>query len=568
MTLFLALGAGMSFAESNPLPPGEKYTGEQLVKTYYADIEDLELVYIFKNSKEYFNRFSTFYTHWLNRLKELDFSELDQQDQVDYILLKRNILAELQQLKQRKSDWEKIKYAVPFASKIIRLQQKRRRGNTLEGEKVAGILHEVQRDVEQTKSAVKERAFENEKERKTAINTVKELRKGLKNVYDFYNGYAPNFTYWMKKTYPKTDSVLKAYAGWLNEQPVTIPKKAEDGSGIKGNPIGEKAIKRRLKSQMIPYSPEELIKIAKKEYAWSEHEMIKASKELGYGKDWKQALEAVKKDHLKPGKQPEMIQKMEGKAIRFIDSLHLVTIPDLAKEVWRMDMLTPEQMEFASYFLGGPKILIAYPHSSQDYETKEMIMRSGNHGFANAEVFHELIPGHNLQFFMNKRYRSYRRHFSTPFSVEGWAYYWEMLLWDKGYHQTPEEKIGALYWRMTRSARIVFSLNYHLGKWTPQECIDYLVEKGGLERFSAESEVRRSFTGGYGPLYQIAYMLGGIQLYNLHHEMVEKGRMSNREFNDAFLKNGTIPIEMFRALITNQNLNQNFSTQWKFVGDL
>lgn len=60
-----------------------------------------------------------------------------------------------------------------------------------------------------------------------------------------------------------------------------------------------------------------------------------------------------------------------------------------------------------------------------------------------------------------------------------------------------------------------FSLNYHLGKWTPQQCIDFLVDRVGFERANAEAEVRRSFTANYGPLYQLAYMTGAFQFYAL-----------------------------------------------------
>ena len=50
-----------------------------------------------------------------------------------------------------------------------------------------------------------------------------------------------------------------------------------------------------------------------------------------------------------------------------------------------------------------------------------------------------------------------------------------------------------LFWRMHRCARIIFSLSFHLGKMTPQECIDFLVDKVGHERDNATAEVRRSF---------------------------------------------------------------------------
>ena len=40
--------------------------------------------------------------------------------------------------------------------------------------------------------------------------------------------------------------------------------------------------------------------------------------------------------------------------------------------------------------------------------------------------------------------------------------------------------------------------------------------------------------------------------------------MTEREFNDAFLHENTIPIEMFRAIITQQKLPEDFTTQWRF----
>ena len=51
---------------------------------------------------------------------------------------------------------------------------------------------------------------------------------------------------------------------------------------------------------------------------------------------------------------------------------------------------------------------------------------------------------------------------------------------------------------------------------TPQQCIDFLVDRVGHERANAEAEVRRSFNGTYPPLYQLAYMIGGLQFRALH----------------------------------------------------
>jgi uncharacterized protein (DUF885 family) len=203
-------------------------------------------------------------------------------------------------------------------------------------------------------------------------------------------------------------------------------------------------------------------------------------------------------------------------------------------------------------------------------EAKEMTLRGNNRHFAHATVFHELIPGHHLQGFMQSRYRPYRQLFETPFWIEGWALYWEMLMWDQGFQQTPEDRVGALFWRMHRCARIIFSLSFHLEKMTPQECVDMLVDQVGHERANAEAEVRRSFEGDYGPLYQVAYMMGGLQIRALHHDLVDVGgpkKMTNRQFHDAVLHENSIPIEMLRAILTNQKLTKDYTTQWRFADE-
>jgi uncharacterized protein (DUF885 family) len=139
-------------------------------------------------------------------------------------------------------------------------------------------------------------------------------------------------------------------------------------------------------------------------------------------------------------------------------------------------------------------------------------------------------------------------------------------MWDLNFAKTPENRVGMLFWRMHRCARIIFSLSFHLGKMTPQQAIDFLVNRVGHERENAVAEVRRSFDGSYTPLYQAAYLLGGLQLYALHRELVDSGKMTNRAFHDAVLKENSIPVEMVRAGLTKQKLTRDFKPAWKFYG--
>lgn len=435
------------------------------------------------------------------------------------------------------------------------------------------------------------------------VAIISSLRNTLKNWFDYYNGYDPIFTWWVAEPYKAADQSLQNYASFMSEKvaglrfgdaidsrPATgtagggggpdaergqrsgaqggrsANARPGDSSDIVGDPIGREALMVELASEMIPYTPEELIAIAKKEFAWCETEMKKASRHLGYGEDWHKALEHVKGLYVEPGKQPQLIRDLAVEAIEFMDQHDLITIPPLARESWRMQMMTPERQLVNPFFTGGETISVSYPTNTMSHEQKMMSMRGNNIHFARATVFHELIPGHHLQGFMSARYRSYRSPFRTPFWGEGWALYWELLLWDMGFAKTPENRIGMLFWRMHRCARIIFSLGFHLGQMTPKQCIDFLVERVGHEPENATAEVRRSFNGSYPPLYQAAYLLGGLQIYAMHKELVDKGKMTNRAFHDAVLKENSIPIEMVRASLTKQKLTRHFNSSWKFYG--
>ncbi|MDX1983654.1 MAG: DUF885 family protein, partial [Bryobacteraceae bacterium] len=169
------------------------------------------------------------------------------------------------------------------------------------------------------------------------------------------------------------------------------------------------------------------------------------------------------------------------------------------------------------------------------------------------------------QQFMNARHKPYRGIFQTPFWTEGWALWWEMLLWDLGFQKTPENRIGALFWRMHRCARIIFSLSFHLGGMTAPEAVEFLIERVGHERENAVAEVRRSVEdAGYGALYQCAYMLGALQFRALHGELVRSGKMTNRAFHDAKLKEHNIPIEMLRAKLTGRAPVAGHKPSWRF----
>ncbi len=541
------------------------------IERYTSDYEAIDRSYSLSMSPLRQSYLNELLQDWKTKLSEVNFDVLSQDGKIDYLLFRNHLEYKIRQGQLQANSWKESEPLLPFASTIITLIDAKRKMETINPERLAIQLTALSKQIDSTQSVLESLQKNDTKKpslsiKQTTANRVlsqiEELKEAMKRWFNFYNGYDPLFTWWVQKPYQALDENLKHYSEFLRDNLVGI--EPDDKTTIIGDPIGREALLTELEREMISYSPEELIGIANKEFEWCEREMKKASQELGYGDDWMKALEYVKTLHVEPGKQPGMVRDLALEAIKFVEDNELVTVPQLVKETWRMTMLSPEQQLISPFFLGGEVVQVAFPTNTMTHEQKQMTLRGNNVHFSRAVVHHELIPGHHLQGFMMERYKPYRRLFYTPFWVEGGALYYEFLLWDMGFPKSPENKIGMLFWRMHRCARIIFSLNFHLEKMTPQECVELLVNRVGHERENATAEVRRSFSGGYGPLYQCAYMLGALQLRGLQNELVDSGKMTNRQFHDAVLQENAIPIELVRASLTKQILSEDFQSVWKF----
>ena len=569
-----------------------------LIERFAADRAILNRAYSDPLAAGRQSRLKDFLTEWQTRLRAMNFDSMSQDGKVDYVLLRNRLDHDLRQLElDVKAQAEAAAYT-GFAPTIFTLEEKRRKLEPMNPREAASALTTLAKQVGEARRAaesqLREQASSLPPNRRViarrAADEIASLRNTLRSWFTFYDGYDPVFTWWTEEAYRSADSALQDYRAFLREKVVGLPPetaaatagsggrggnraaiaaaRAGDSADIIGDPIGRDGLLNELANEMIPYTPEELIAIAQKELAWCENEMKRAAREMGFGDDWKSALEKVKNMYVDPGKQPEAMRDLAVEAVQFLDEHDLVTIPPMVRETWRMEMMTPERQLVNPFFTGGEVLSVSYPTNTMTFEQKMMSMRGNNIPFSRATVFHELIPGHHLQGYMAARYRPYRAAVGgTPFITEGWSLYWELLLWDLKFQKTPADRVGALFWRMHRCARIIFSLSFHLGKMTPQEAIDFLVDRIGHERENAIAEVRRSFEDNYSPLYQAAYLLGGMQLYALHKELVGSGKMTNRQFHDAVLKENRIPVEMIRAGLTKQPLTRDYKSTWRFYGE-
>lgn len=389
-----------------------------------------------------------------------------------------------------------------------------------------------------------------------AAAEVERLLGALADWYRHDEAFRPDFSWWCARPYEQATQELRDYARHLREELAGL--KGADDDPLVGDPIGRQALLDELQAERLDATPEELVALGEAELEWCVARMREAAAELGLGDDWRAALERVKDLHVAPGAQDDLVRGQALEALDFLDARGLVTVPPLCRDTFRFTMLdegAQKTLPFAAY--GGQEMLVAFPTRAMEHDAKLAAMRGNNEHFSRIVTPHELVPGHHLQGYMAQRHATHRRFASTPFLVEGWALYWELRLWDLGWARGPEDRLGMLFWRAHRAARIVVSLRFHLGSMTPQQMVDDLVERVGHERDNATGEVRRYVGGDYGPLYQCAYLVGGLQLAALHDELVGAGRLSERAFHDAVLAQGPVPVAFVRAALADGPLDRD-----------
>ncbi|MCG3124089.1 MAG: hypothetical protein GIKADHBN_02530 [Phycisphaerales bacterium] len=552
---------------------------QDVINTYQQDSQDVSRFYNTTWSPTRLDRIDALCDQQQRGLAALDFDSLDQQGKVDYLLLRnalRNKRAYNDLARRRLAEMEPL---LPFRQAICDLEETRWRMEPSRPQEASLTIAAMPDQIKKLRDRI-------EKGRKTdgqaqdagpdaplavspvvaqrASSAVSSLRSNLRWWYEYYEQFEPGFSWWVSKPFEQADRALHDYAEYLRKEVAGL--KGEDSDPLVGDPIGRETLVEDLRNEMIAYSPEELIRIGEREFAWCEAELRKAAGEMGLGEDWKAALERVKNSYVEPGEQTHYCTQIVREQIEFLKTNDLLTLPDLVTELWRLEMITPDRQKFWPFqYYGGLHIGVGYASDEQSVEERLQVMRGNNKHFTRIVVPHELIPGHHLQGFMSERHRPYRRQFSTPFFLEGWCLYWEMKLWDLNWGKSPEDRIGMLFWRMHRAARIIISLKFHLGEMQPQEMIDFLVEKVGHEKSNATGEVRRYIGGDYSPLYQCGYLIGGLQVRALHREMVTDGPMKEREFNDRMLTFGTVPVELIRDELLGLPLTRETEATWKFA---
>ncbi|MBK6942103.1 MAG: DUF885 family protein [Planctomycetes bacterium] len=535
-----------------------------LLRAYQVDLRDFDQFNDLRFDPVTWEAKSAFLARWSARLDAIDRAALDLTGKVDHAILALALHNETASIELARRQLAEMDALLPFRELVLALEHERRTLVPIEPEATAARLAPLAASIDALRGELARKHSAGEVVASAVVGrraaaAVDHLHRVLSEWFAYYEGFDPLATWWLRQPIGEVSRALNEYARFLREDVAGL--RGRDDDPLVGDPIGRDALLADLRGELLATTPEQLVAIGEREMQWCEVELKRAARELGFGDDWKAALAATKADHVEPGAQDDLVAEQAKFAIQFLKDRDLVTIPPLCEATWRVEMLSLETQKVLPYAVYNPQAMgVSYPTDAMDHADKEMSLRGNNRHFTRNVTPHELIPGHHLQGFMARRERPERQILSTPFLVEGWALYWEMLFWDIGYPRNAHERIGMLFWRAHRCARILVSLKFHLGEMTPAQMVDTLVDQVGHERFAATSEVRRYIAGDYSPLYQCGYMIGGLQLRQLRAELGT--RVTDKQFHDTVLTLGPIPIELIRCTLLGIDPDPDGLARW------
>jgi len=320
ISLVLILAAGIVISQSKSRDPLDHYNEAPsrlrgMIEKYEQDQAILNRYFSAPTSPNRTLKFRQLFGEYLSSLDGLNFGSLSHDEQVDYVLFRNYLRHELSELARGDEQLAEMAAFIPFSKTISDLEDSRRKLEFADPARTAALLDTLSKQIADTQKTFEKANTERPKRTVAyrAVRTVEGLKRTLRGWHAFYNAYDPMFTWWNESPFKAADEALTKYGAFVSEKLVGI--KADDKTTIIGDPIGRAALLEELKFEMIPYSPEELLVIANKEFDWCVQEFKKASRDMGYGDDYMKAIEAVKQKYVEPGKQPELIKRLAYEAI-------------------------------------------------------------------------------------------------------------------------------------------------------------------------------------------------------------------------------------------------------------
>ena len=166
-------------------------------------------------------------------------------------------------------------------------------------------------------------------------------------------------------------------------------------------------------------------------------------------------------------------------------------------------------------------------------------------------AYHEGAPGHHFQIAIQQELEGvpmFQKFAFFGVYIEGWGLYAERLAKEQGRFKDPMQDFGRLQNEMLRAARLVVDTGAHAKQWTREQMIDYMLENNPMTVEDATKEVERYIDT---PGQALSYKIGMIRILDLRERAKSAlgDRFDIREFHDAVLKNGAVPLALLERLV-------------------
>lgn len=170
----------------------------------------------------------------------------------------------------------------------------------------------------------------------------------------------------------------------------------------------------------------------------------------------------------------------------------------------------------------------------------------------NSLAYHEGAPGHHFQIAIQQELEGipqFRLFGGYSAYSEGWALYSERLAFEAGLYQgMPMRNFGRLAEEMKRAVRLVVDTGMHSQRWTREQSIEYMTANTPMAPADIERQIERYFVL---PGQALSYKIGMLTILELRQRAEEQlgEDFDIREFHDAVLKNGAVPMQILEQVI-------------------
>jgi uncharacterized protein (DUF885 family) len=320
--------------------------------------------------------------------------------------------------------------------------------------------------------------------------------------------------------------------------------------------IGEANFLAKLKhEEMVEMPLAELLAKGQAQLDKDYAAFVETARKISPKKSPAAVMKSLSDTHPKPAQLIPSVRNSVEEARRYLVEKKIVTIPSDVRPLIEETPPYARSGGFASMDTPGPfekKATEAFYYvtpveTNWTRKHKEEHLRLFNPWVVAMINVHEAYPGHYLQFLYAPRFPTLTRKlvFSGT-NAEGWAHYCEQMMVDEGFGKgDPKFRLAQLQEALLRDARYVVGIKLHTAGWTVEQGAKLFEEKAFQEPANAYEEARR---GAYNPTY-LYYTLGKLQILELRDEYRAKKSASLREFHDAFVSQGGLPIALVRKIL-------------------